>query len=173
MVKKLPKDLISLIGLYLELNDLINYSLINKHTYDCTMDSNVFWWNKTYKDTGLKLNDFNMKEEYKYYTIFENKRLCRAARNGNKTAVEMALKNGATDIHNAFLDACYGGNLDIVKFLSKKVISFIHIRGLEIARKMANKEVVEWLECIMTTCPTGSEGVGGPNGQTGPAPVNN
>lgn len=157
------KDLLSLIGLKLNLKNLLTFSLINKKTYNATVNCNNFWRRKIYVDTGLKLTGDGMKKKYKYYLLIPHSIIRKAVRDNNLEAIKLSIEKGVTfrDLKWGFVEACFEGNLELIKYLTSNTQYLAYYEGKAIAQKMGYYHIVEYINTLINTCPIGDVGVMG------------
>ena len=68
----LPLDIFYLIGLRLDINDILNYSLMSKKVHEITFNNINFWLFKCEKDLNISLFPCSLTK-IKHYYWFNNK----------------------------------------------------------------------------------------------------
>lgn len=116
----LSKDILCLIGLELELKNLLNYSLTCKRHKNILISFN-FWYNKLQKDFGFKYKGLKITEEIiKYYkkirslSLFERWEIVSEL--GYIQGIHILIKQGVTCWDWGMKYAAKGGHKDIIDF---------------------------------------------------------
>ena len=121
----LCNDVIFLIGLELKLEDIINYSCMNKKTNTLIGNNYSFWYSKIEKDFRIKYTGQRDIKKIKHYYNIKLKEqinlgLEEAARLGDKKLVDFFILKGADDWDSAIKSALDTDKWDLFDFFMSK-----------------------------------------------------